>query len=362
MNPFKPYEGLYLNGKLYPKKDLLKAGMSEDNPPHLREVFTFAAKLFDKSKTLKVATSGSTGKPKKQEFSKHALVTSAEATNAFFGLKHDSRALLALPIRYIAGKMMVVRAIVGAYSLDVVEPSGQPLAHLTKSGDAKPYDIIPLTPYQALQSVEHQTKLLSKQKNILIGGGLVSDVLMHKLMQSKVNAYVSFGMTETLSHFAIAKLRDTDDEIVYKLLKGAEIKIRKNGLLRVKWKDITKGWLDTKDLVAPAKQGFVWLGRSDNLINSGGIKVIPELVEKRIAHLINVPFFVSGTAHDKLGEEVSLFVEMEGKVPAGLLSDVQHVLSDTPFWQPRKLIAVPKFLYTTTGKIMRSDTVAHATL
>jgi O-succinylbenzoic acid--CoA ligase len=364
MNPFKSQEGICINGRLYAKKELLKAAMDSAQPAYLREVFGFAAKIFDKSKSIKVSTSGSTGKPKKMEFAKEAFHTSAKATNSFFELNGDSNALLALPMRYIAGKMMVTRAIAGGYNLDVLPPSSQPFA----AGQGR-YDFVPLTPFQANQCLEYATKSLIKTRAILIGGGPVSDELQRRLQQAGVRAYASFGMTETLSHFAIARLYDTEkQEVVYKTLRGVEIKIRKNGLLRVKWKGITQGWLDTNDLVArhgkPKSDGsnkaFTWLGRNDYLINSGGVKVIPELVEKRLAHLIHVPYFVAGIPHPKLGEEVALVIESEGLPARDLLSEVQHALSETAFWQPRKLLAISDFTYTPSGKIMRSATLSQA--
>ncbi len=361
MNPFKAYEGITLNGKFYKKESLSAAAMSEEHPAYLREVFAFAAKVFDRTHKIQVSTSGSTGIPKKMDFPKTAFEASAKSTNAFFELNEKSTALLALPMRYIAGKMMVVRAITGAYSLDVIAPTGNPFEALPAKTDkkARPYDFIPLTPYQAAKCVENSAKQLSQVGAVLIGGGQVSDALRKDLALARVKSYASFGMTETLSHFALASLSG-DDDLVYKPMKGVEIKIRKNGLLRVKWKAITRNWLDTNDIVSASGKGFVWLGRNDHLINSGGVKVIPEQVEKKLAHLVPVPFFVAGIPHEKLGEEVALFIEAEGSLSRDLLSEVQHTLSDTPFWQPRRLVTASEFLYTPTGKIIREDTARRA--
>lgn len=354
MNPFKKYPGIRINGDLYPAASLARHSMDGTHPPHLREVFAFSAKVYNRNESLKVATSGSTGTPKKITFPKTAFETSAKATNAFFGLGEDAQALLALPMRYIAGKMMVVRAMVGGYNLDVVAPTAAP--SLRPPG-AKPYDFVPLTPHQAGEVLSQNAAALRSVGAVLIGGGPVSDQLQSSLWRAGVRAFASFGMTETLSHFAIAELGEAGSEVNYALLSGAEVKVKKSGLLRVKWPGIAEGWLDTNDLVSRTAQGFQWMGRRDHLINSGGVKVVPELVEKRIAHLIEVPFFVAGIPHPKLGEEVALVLEAEGKVDHALLSEVQHALTDTPFWQPRKLLTVPAFAYTESGKVKRRETL-----
>jgi len=357
VNPFKKYNGLRLNGQHYEVKSLRAASMDDKHPAHLREIFAFSAKLFDRTYKVGVTTSGSTGKPKQMTFPKKAFEASAAATNKYFSLDAECRALLALPMRYIAGKMMVVRAVVGGYELTAVPPASQPfikaIAEAARSGD---FDFVPLTPHQAASVLESDPQSLAAVKAVLIGGGQVSDELRGKLIQAGVKAYASFGMTETLSHFALARLSAGSDP-VYFPVEGVEIKIRKNGNLSVRWKEVTQHRIETNDLVEAREKGFVWKGRTDNLINSGGIKVIPEQVEKRLAHLIRAPFFVSGIPHDKLGEEVALFLEAEGLPTSDLLAEVQHALSDTPFWQPRRLIALSEFEYTPTGKIMRSETV-----
>lgn len=357
MNPFKKYDGLRVNGQHYEAKSLRAASMDDRHPAHLREIFAFSTKLFDLSTAIKVATSGSTGTPKQMKFPKDAFEESATATNKYFGLNANSSALLALPMRYIAGKMMVVRAVVGGYELTAVPPSSQPftesISDMARSGT---FDFVPLTPHQTASVLEAEPQSLARVKSVLIGGGQVSDELRVKLIQAGVPAYASFGMTETLSHFAVAKLT-ADSDPVYFPVEGAELKIRKNGILSVRWKAVTGKRIETNDLVEARDNGFLWKGRNDHLINSGGVKVIPEQVEKRLAHLIQTPFFVGGIPNEKLGEEVALFIEAEGLPAKDLLAEVQYALSDTPFWQPRRLVVVSEFAYTPTGKIVRSETL-----
>jgi O-succinylbenzoic acid--CoA ligase len=352
MKDFAASKGIKLNGIFYPRADLLPLSNKEGLSDFELEVLDFASKLLDDKAKIKVETSGSTGKPKVIKFAKSAFAVSARATNTHFSLHSESTALLALPMRYIAGKMMVARAILGGYNLLAIEPDGTPLKNIANTR----IDFMPLTPYQALKSAEETPASLRNVGAVLIGGAQVSEALQARLSSLGVKAYVSFGMTETLSHFAIATL-DKNPEIKYAPLKGVSLKTKKNGQLSVKWKGITDGWLSTNDLVDLHDEGFVWLGRGDHLINSGGIKVIPEMVEKRLAHLIHGNFFVAGIPHKRLGEEVALFVETRNSPYPVSLTDVQHALSDTPFWQPRKIVDVERFLYTASGKVKRKEVV-----
>ncbi len=350
MNPFDTYPGLTLNGKFYPAAKLHVSAVSKKRKPFEKDILNFAAEIFGKGAKIKVETSGSTGKPKPMRFSKKAFVLSAQSTNKFFNLDENTVALLSLPLRYIAGKMMVIRAIVGQYNLIAVEPSSLPLAE----NDLPAIDFAPFTPFQVEGSLEETPRGLAAINAVLIGGGPVSDELRNQLQATGVRAYASFGMTETLSHFALTDL--SLKELIYKPLAGVQVKTNKEGCLKVKWTGMTDGWLQTNDLVELHPDGFIWLGRKDNLINSGGVKVIPERVEKQLALLITGPYFIAGVPHKRLGEEVTLFVEEAG---AGKLrlSDIQHAMAESPFYQPRKLVYLKKFLYTASGKIRRKDTV-----
>jgi len=352
MNLFDKYPGLRLNGNFHSRDSILSGEFDGNLSDFDREILKFAQEIFGGKSWQLVETSGSTGIPKQLRFSKKAFVQSAEATNEYFILDETAQALLALPMRYIAGKMMVVRAIIGQYNLVSASPSGLPLV---KSGQ---FDFVPLTPFQVSQSLENTPEALKKVRSVLIGGGQVSEAMRRQLNSAGIRAYASFGMTETLSHFAISKLGDDAIDVLYHPLKNVEIKVDKRGCLKVRWAGIARRWLYTNDLVEIRGKSFIWLGRTDNLINSGGIKVIPERVEKRLAHLITSPFFVGSLAHPKLGEEVCLFVEAPDHEEDISLTEIQNVLSDSPFWQPRKILYLKQFSYTETGKIIRKDSIA----
>ncbi len=352
MNPFLRFEGLHLNGRFYSPKQLREEVKHPSHPAHFIEVLKFAISLFDESIHLSVSSSGSTGPPKELYFPKEAFLASATSTNAFFGMSRDSKALLSLPMRYIAGKMMLTRAVAGQYMLHVVEPAARPFEQSEES-----YQLVPLTPYQLARSLETHAEVLARQEALLIGGGAMGEELIEAALDEGLKLFASFGMSESLSHFAIARIEHPGAAPLYRPLKGVETRIDGQGQLHLRWNPIVKNWLPTRDIVQAAGEGFHWLGRMDHLINTGGVKVIPERLEARIAHLMRRPFFVGALPHPELGEQVVLFVEAEGLPANDLLRAVQMELRDEPHWQPRQLQLMEAFEYTLSGKIRRAASI-----
>lgn len=343
MNPFDQYTGLRLNGKYFKKQDLLNQKYSSQS--NLVHALEFAGELFNESDGLHVQTSGSTGNPKNIFFSKKAVVISAKATNSFFGLNEKSIAVLPLPMQYIAGKMMAARAIVGQYDLLLTEPSSNPDLSIIKA------NFMPVTPFQMINLIEKQPAALTQIGTYLIGGGAPSSALITKIHQSNINAYASFGMTETLSHFALANLTNSTDSPIYKPVEGASIQVSNDGKLEVNWPGITEGWLNTNDLAEIENGGFRWLGRADNLINSGGINIIPERVEQILDKIISSPFFVAGIAHETLGQELVLISEEEIEL------DLNSIKWDYKHQKPKRILVIQPFLRTVSGKIRRRATI-----
>lgn len=346
MNPFNSYSGLHLNGKLYSVKDILNPELNTDGLNENQvQALTFAAELFGESEEITVQTSGSTGNPKNIQFSKNAVVTSAQATNRFFNLDQNTVAVLPLPMRYIAGKMMVARAIVGEYNLIVLDPTSDPDLSELKS------DFMPVTPFQMHNLIDTQPEYLRNIGVYLIGGGEPDKSLISKINENGISAYASFGMTETLSHFALANLNGLSDRPDYIPLSEVEIEIDEDGGLLVNWPSLTNGRLNTNDLAERTKKGFKWLGRGDNLINSGGVKIIPERVERILQDYIQVPFFVSEIPHPTLGQELVIFTEVK------ISLDLKSIRWDFKHQQPRKIVVAKVFSRTVSGKIKRRETV-----
>lgn len=342
MNPFDQYRGIFINGEFYDKEHLHHRP-AENNNAAL--ALGFAGELFSERDGISVQTSGSTGNPKNIIFSKEAFIISAQATNNFFGLDRKSNTVLPLPMQYIAGKMMVARAIVGGYNLIVLQET----AHIDMSGLHA--DFMPVTPLQMINLIDNKPATITQIGTYLIGGGAASEALISKINNAGIKAYASFGMTETLSHFALADLTDSSEHPIYKPVEGVSLRISDEAKLEVNWPGITEGWLNTNDLVDPEPDGFKWLGRADNLINSGGIKIIPERVEQILDKYIPTPFFVAAISHQSLGEELVLITEEETDV------DLNGIEWDFKHQKPKRIIVINPFSRTVSGKVRRSATI-----
>ncbi|MFD1316505.1 AMP-binding protein [Namhaeicola litoreus] len=320
------------------------------------EVQDFLIDWFSNSKSIVVKTSGSTGSPKLISVKKKHMISSAKATGQFFNLHSQTSVLHCLPTQFVAGKMMWVRAFVLGWHIDLIEPSGSPLENIHKI-----YDFTAMTALQAansLKKIEHINKLL-------IGGGSVSDSLRVDFNKVKTLVFLSYGMTETVSHVAIEPINQAavnffkDNNYHFKkdeftLLPDVFISTDDRSCLVIDAKKITDKSLVTNDIVQITSiNTFKWLGRIDHVINSGGIKLIPESIELKLSKFIHQPYFISSLPDDKLGDRLILFVE--GKVNFDSM-DLTSVLGKTEL--PKEIISIPHFTYTPTGKINRQITKA----
>ena len=294
-------------------------------------------------KDLKVSTSGTTGKPKTITVSKIQMQKSAFATLFFFSLKKNNSILLTLSCDFIAGKMMLVRAIEGELNLFLAEPCSDPSKYLFKK-----YDFVPLVPMQVQNIIK--TKKIIQINKLLVGGGKLPNEMISKIKKFKTQVFESFGMTETLSHFAIKQISPIFSEW-FKTIKGFEIDNNKNGELIIKKNIITNCELKTKDLIEKkSKSEFKWLGRSDNIINSGGIKLIPEEIERKISKLISVQFVIIGIPDIKLGEKIVIVSQKTLKIE---LDKINKVLSK--YERIQTSFIIKKFPLTQSGKIKRKE-------
>jgi len=341
LNPFLTYKGIRLNGKFIQRNEL-KSYPAEN--AFERDILDYCVELFDQNESTRVQTSGSTGPRKNLTFQKTSIVKSAEATNAFFKLGKNTRALLALPIAYVAGKLMIARAIVGQYELISTEPSSNPLKALSSL-----VDFAPLTPHQLENGLAESAEKLDLVKTILLGGGPVSYDLKAGIAGLKVKCYQGFGMAETLTHIAIKELNADDSR--YVKLPDVGLSLDERGCLNINRPGITDGIIQTNDLVELWDDEFEWLGRIDNLINSGGIKIIPEEVEIHLASSIQANYFVGGIPDEKFGEVVCLFIEGDQDV------NLQNITFDSKYQRPKRIIRMDSFIYTESGKIKRKETM-----
>jgi len=334
-------EPLFIEGRAHTREALLSYCREQSADPDLAlwksEILGFIALFLDPAaETIIQRSSGSTGDPKSFQLSREAMILSAQRTLRFLHLKQGERALLALPVHYIAGKMMVVRALVGGLDLIMLEPSSRPLKDLSSA-----IGFSAMVPLQVEESLSKGDPLEQIAK-LLIGGGELHQSSREKLASSiRPEVYETFGMTETYTHFALKRINGADPDPCFRLLDGVRASIDHRGCLEVEVSGITSGILRTNDLVeiTESGDGFSWLGRYDNVINSGGIKIIPEELEEQIGAILQRECLVLPEADRKLGSRLVLMVEYQGDPPVDKwLALLRSKLSN--YELPRRIIAV----------------------
>ena len=334
----------------------------------------FLAEWNNSSDTVLVHTSGSTGKPKPMLIEKRRMEASARITCHFLGLHEGDTALLCLPLDYIAGKMMVVRALTCGLRLVTVEPSGHPLAEITQRN--RPYCVnytaeptllcnfaamVPLQVWNSLQVPEERERLM-QIGHLIIGGGAIDEGLQEQLKDFPNAVWSTYGMTETLSHIALRRLNGPDRSDWYTPFDGVGISLNEEGCLVIDAPAVHDGPLVTNDIaelehpLASERAGgeavrFRILGRKDNVICSGGIKIQIEEVERLLRSHVCVPFMITKRPDAVLGEQVVMLTE-SSDVEA-LQGVCRSVLPK--YWQPRSIVTVPRIPLTATGKPARQE-------
>lgn len=315
--------------------DLVKEGTAHEQP-----IGDFLLDWFDDRDYVEIRTSGTTGVPKAIRIKKVHMVNSAVATARFFDVGARTRALHCLPAQFVAGKMMLLRALILGWELDLVPPGAEPLEKTTKK-----YDFAAMVPLQAERSFEK----LSQVKKILLGGGKVSQALSARLQTLPVAVWETYAMTETVTHIAAKHV----GEVAFTTLPDVSVTTDARGCLVINAPGVTDTTVVTNDLAAlQDAHHFVWLGRYDNVINSGGIKLYPEQIEEKLSLFIKNRFFVYGKPDDVLGERLVLVIE--GK-PREITEDYYVALDK--YEKPKEVVFVPKFAETGTSKIQRSETL-----
>ena len=318
-------------------------------PEWKREIFNFLEWYYSLDGSLIQKTSGSTGIPKEIKLSREVLSASAEATIAYFKLAKRSSALLCIPSRFIGGKMMLVRAIIGEWKLTCVEPKANLSSVL--SGVAS-FDFTAMIPLQVQKLLNNDVSQLNKIKNLIIGGAAVSDALENKLCNVKIHAYSTYGMTETASHVALKKL---DGKSNFQALNGISFSVNTEGRLSIEGSRIPNSTLLTNDITKLiSKTSFHWLGRIDNVINSGGVKIVAEELERTIATMLNETFYITKETQSELGETPLLVIECDAWESEKTKVFLEKLKLRLPaYWSPRKIRFVKYIDRTASGKIKR---------
>jgi O-succinylbenzoic acid--CoA ligase len=331
-----------LNGFHLDREDLCRVAYSfiKEGEDFEKPVGDFLLDWFDSKDFIEMQTSGTTGAPKTITISKQAMVNSALATGDFFDLKPGDKALHCLPVKYVAGKMMLVRAMIIGLDLEFVAPSSHPL--LNNEID---FDFIAMVPLQAKNSLEE----LKKVKKLIVGGAAINKVLEKNLLKLTTEVYETYGMTETITHIAARKL----GEKAFTVLPNVTISYDDRKCLVIHAPRISDDVITTNDIVEMVNENqFIFLGRLDNIINSGGIKIMPEQVEQKLANKIQQLYFIASKPDNEFGEKVILVIEGDKQeFDENFFEDLDK------YEKPKEIVFIPKFKLNANGKIMRKETI-----
>ncbi|MBT8286363.1 MAG: AMP-binding protein, partial [Flavobacteriaceae bacterium] len=207
--------------------------------------------------------------------------------------------------------------------------------------------------------LEKSIKHLSSIHTLLVGGAPLSPELKLKLQKSPSRIFETYGMTETCSHIAVrpvngtAKGRGDQLTMPFETLPGITVSTDNRNCLVINAPDLGVDSLVTNDLVdLISEKEFTWLGRWDNIINSGGVKLIPEVIETKLKPHIENKFIVLGKPDKVLGEKLVLAIEGEGD-PAQILKDISDVNTLDKYEIPREVHFISRFKISESGKLDR---------
>ncbi|MGG6230648.1 AMP-binding protein [Tenacibaculum sp. SDUM215027] len=313
-------------------------------------IYQFLSDWFNANDFVIVQTSGSTGKPKPILLKKEFMINSAKATGAFFDLEENTVALLCLSTDYIAGKMMLVRALILGWKLDMV-------ATTSKVEIVKNYDFSAMVPMQLRNSLDE----LNKIKKLIVGGGVVANDLIEAIQNKSTEVFATYGMTETITHIAVKKLNNVilsdSEKSTYKALPNVQLSQDNRNCLVIDASKVSSEKIITNDVVRLISETeFEWLGRYDNVINSGGIKLHPEKIEEKLSKIITNRFFVIGIPDERLGEKLILVIE--GEKNNVISNEVKNLSGLSRYEAPKEVYFVDEFIETGTKKIQRKKTLA----
>ena len=342
---------LCLNGTVHRVKTLLQKESQACSPGIESDVIDFLTQWYGPQNTISVHTSGSTGRPKPIFLAKKFVAQSAMRTLEFFELDSGHRILLCLPLRYIAGKLMVVRALLGRLDLCTVDPSDD-FTFLARCRDNS-FRFAAMVPNQVTKLLEDPNRFEGLD-SLLIGGSALPLRLETELGNVPTACFASYGMTETATHIALRRINGQNASDRFQCLKDIQVRLSERGCLTIEMPGLDALCLVTNDLAElDDHKTFRILGRADNVIISGGIKYFPEIIEKKLEDLIAYSFFIGALPDETLGHRIVLAIEaradeqFEKKLEAFFPKRLDR------YETPRDIVFKDTFKRTETGKIIR---------
>jgi len=351
MNLFPEY--IRLNGIQVLVKNLIQNKNPETEQK--AELIDFLNEWYSGEKFIEVKTSGSTGTPKTIRLQKEFVAESAQRTLHFFKLTTNDRILHCLPMQYIAGKLMVVRALLGELDLYLTDPSTDFI--FLKNEKFRFAAMVPNQVTKILKTETTAGELLESIEKLLIGGSSIPASLEMALQKVSTACYSSYGMTETATHIALRKINGAGADGWYHCLKNIRVCLSAESCLQIYLPGLENQPLQTNDLAELRdEKTFRVLGRIDNVIISGGIKFSPEQLEKKLEPFISEPFLISSLPHESLGQQ--LILVMEGKENKETIEELKEICRQQldKYEQPKQILFKDKLPRLPNGKFLRKET------
>lgn len=344
----------FINNKLFDRNELIAQAHSVLDGKYEeweKNIWSTIKEWFNDSNTISFHTSGTTGKPKIIHHTKESIRAGSLLTRKFFKLPEKSKVLLCLPAHFVAGKMMIYRALICNWDLYYTKPS----TTIDIPSNIQ-YDFVAMVPMQVKSILQNNSPQLGQFKTILIGGSSVSQSLKEVLKKYPNSFYESYGSTETLTHVAMKNIKENN---VFEALDGITFSIDHRNCLGIIARHISKNTIQTNDLVnLKSESTFEYVGRYDDIINSGGVKINPIELEEKINGLINFEFYIGKKKDELLGEKVVLYLEKNSSQLLNVEALNQELASKlNKFERPKEIIIKDKFERTFSGKIKRDQWV-----
>lgn len=334
----------------------------------IREIARISHWWYCTNEPLTLTTSGTTGKPVPKTFNREQVLAAAQSSMPVLGPPENGTSLLAIDPGFAGGRMLLIRALLASNNLICIQPTANPLSLIWDT----PINYASFVPYQIDEILKDDlsTQRLSAIETVLIGGAAISAVTWSKLCSLPNRIYSTYGMTETLSHIALRQAGTGNSG--YTPVPGITITTDARGCIVAEsaWlgKIITNDLAEWADPTGRSQQ-FIWKGRADSVINSGGILVSPEQIEENLSGYFSqkpevTGYFIAGEPDERLGQRVVLFIESDHwlNIPKDMSELENHCrlhLRKEQF--PRRIDVRRNFRRTVSGKIDRRRTAERIT-
>ena len=357
MSPY-PFDSIVVNGKEVSIDSILNRTVAVKSAFE-QITFDFISDWFLGREMFVQNTSGSTGHPKPIVITRSQMIASATMSINALDLRQGDNALLCINPEYIGGKMMLVRSLMAGMKIIATTPTSNPFNALSEN---IPVDFAAMVPYQIHEVIRSAAaRRFDDVKKIIIGGATVDHQTEARLQEYRCIFYSTFGMTETISHVALRQLNGREASDSYRVLPGIKISTDERSCLQIEWDQLAKKII-TNDIVEIVNTDrFRWIGRWDNVINTGGVKVIPEKLEEVIDKIFNAlgvrnAFFVGSVADAGLGNKVTLFIEGSLEVETIEIIKNKMIPVMSKMEVPKHVILIESFVLTENGKVNREVT------